>query len=156
MASSTARGSWLSLLGWLAPVALIVGGLAFLAADVTDHGGLEGATPANAAEAARDHAETFVDAQVADGGTATLAGIVPVSASPDGPSLYHLRLVVVSHESGPDAPHTVAYCVRWDVDVSTGAVAEVAAVELSIDRGTFPADDRAAEWRDRCAAEVVL
>lgn len=156
MESTTARGSWVSLLGWLAPVALIVGGLAFLAADVSDRDDLGGATPANASAAAQAHAAVFVSERVAPGGSATVAGIVPVAATPDGPTLYRLRLVVVSHESLTDSRRTVAYCVRWDVDVSTGDVAEVADVELSTDRGTFPPDERADEWRERCAAEVVL
>ncbi len=68
--------------------------------------------------------------------------VVPVDITPIGPSLFRLRLGLVSQQSSQNTPSTVFYCVDWTVDAADGTVVQGKSASLK----TVPAQVGATEF----------
>ena len=153
---------------WLVPIGLIVIGLMFVTAGVTDSdrdltAGRD-ATPANVTMRFEADAPAWAVAQVGPSVTTTVGDVVSVSAVATGASTYSARAVIVRHDAvaQPAAPagatlptlaeadtSTVATCVLWDVDVTNQVTVPRAAIEIVREAGVRTLTDTT-RLRDLC------
>ncbi len=148
------------------PVALILVGLLFVAASLSDSDRptAEDVGPANVRAVVTDNAEAWAVGQIGTEVTTEIIAVLIAGAEATGSSTYSARAVIVRLDSrvlpasAPDAApptlaeadtNTVATCVLWDVDVTAKTVAARAATELRRDIGHHPPTDDD-ELRERC------
>jgi hypothetical protein len=143
------------LAGWIVPVLVVLAGCVLVAQALT---GNDEPKPIDDGEAIRtlveQHAAAWVGTQVAPPATSELARADVAASRAVTVSAYVVAAVVTRVDSAPDAgATTVASCVLWTVDVTTGGVGEASTSELRREPGRQPpsgGDELAA----RCAATM--
>lgn len=156
------------MIGWLIPVLLILVGLVFVTASLTNTDTPKDIpAPPNVRDVTRYNAPGWALRQVAAAGMSSeVIDIVMVDSSATGAASYTVRAVIVRVDGPPtpatpvsgtiatvpeDAVQTVFTCVRWVVDVSTGAIGEHGATELSRSPGHHGVGD-SGKLRKACAS----
>lgn len=140
------------LLPWLLPIGLILLGSIFITASLTGNDQPEGiVAPPNVRDVTTSNAAAWALRQV-DRGTSEVTGVIMVSSRAIDATHYAIR-AVVGRVDVPDETlvRTVVTCVRWDVDVSTGTIAEHGADQLSNRTGRHALGDTA-DLRRQCTA----
>lgn len=160
----------------MVPVALILLGLLFAAAGLTDGGSAEppdrDAAPATVVAVFDANAQPWATSQVGAAVTTVVTSVDVVGASATGATTFSARAVIVRHDAaaqpsaaaGEPVPtlaeadtSTVATCVLWDVDATAGASTPRAAVELVRSVGHHDLGDiaDADDVRDRCRDAIL-
>lgn len=155
------------VIGWLLPVLLILVGLVFVTASLTNTDTPKDIpAPPNVRDVTRYNAPGWALRQVAAAGMGSeVIGVVMVDSAAKGAASYTVRAVIVRVD-GPPTPatavrdtlaivpeaavQTVFTCVKWAVDVSTGAIVEHGAIELSRSAGHHGIGD-SGKLRNACA-----
>jgi hypothetical protein len=143
------------LVPWLFPIALILVGLVFVASSLTgtDHPDPVAAPP-NVRDITVYNAPGWARRQVLDGSSSEVIGVVMVASSATGAATYSIRAVIGRVDS-PAVVRTVITCVAWEINVSTGAVTEHGAEQLSNEVGRHGLGDESALTR-RCRAATLV
>lgn len=170
--ATTNRSLIWRLLPWLVPLALILIGLVFVTAGLTNSDSKQGpprdAAPANVAALFTANAPEWARAQVGPTITTEIIDIVMVGATATGASTYSARAVIIRHDAvaqplaaagvtvatlAESDTSSVATCVLWDVDVTNQISTPRAAVEIVREVGIHDLGD-STELRDRCRAAI--
>lgn len=143
---------------WLAPIALILFGVLFVVASLQERARLDlRDAPLRLEETAAQYAQIWAQRQAAPAGTTTTKiALKIVFNEPNGTDAYTMRGLVtqlvsptLSSSATSASENTVNTCVEWQVDVRTGAVRELHAVVMRLDRGSAVTSEQALEKKCR-------
>lgn len=158
-ASETPRRSLTGrLLPWLVPVVMILVGLVLVSTGLTDadEPTPRDVAPANVRSVFVANAPTWATGQVGVENVTEIDDIVMVGANATGASTYRAKAVIVRVDSrvlplavagdtvatlAEADTSTVATCVEWDVDVTTGTYTPVSAIEIARQTGRHDLTD---------------